>query len=128
VRYSNGPSQSVGAVVAAALGRSLYRPAHIHYEIRHPDLLTPYRGEIYFSGDPVIPVDFVGPKIAASSLQAGRVLHEDPEDIAAHGFDSAFNTAVFDFVLRTRTSPDTAVHPQGTERPATTRSPGAWPA
>jgi catechol 1,2-dioxygenase len=116
VPYSNTPSQSLDAITdaAAALGRSMYRPAHIHYEIHHSDLLTPYRGEVYFAGDPVIPVDFVGPKIAAPSLQAIAARHEDPRDIAAHGFDGPFNTAVFDFVLKTRTSPDTAIRPQGT--------------
>lgn len=113
VPYSNTPSQAVDAVAqaAAALGRSLYRPAHIHYEIHHPDLLKPYRGEVYFAGDPVIPLDFVGSKIAAPSLQADTVLHDDPDDIAAHGFTQPFNTAVFDFVLKTRTSPGTAALP-----------------
>jgi len=107
VPYSNTPSEAVESVAraAAALGRSLYRPAHIHYEIHHPDLVKPYKGEVYFSGDPVIPVDFVGPKIAAPSLQADTTLHEDPEKIAAHGFDGPFNTAVFDFVLQSRTQP-----------------------
>ena len=111
VPYSNTPSQAVKAVTAAAtaLGRSIYRPAHIHYEIHHPDLIKPYRGEVYFAGDPIIPIDFVGPKIAAPSLQAETALHEDSEDIAAHGFDGPYNTAVFDFVLKTHTSPETAV-------------------
>jgi catechol 1,2-dioxygenase len=115
VPYSN-TSEAVEAVVAAAaaLGRSLYRPAHIHYEIHHPDLIKPFRGEVYFSGDPVIPVDFVGPKIAAPSLQADTVLHTDPDDIAAHGFDGPFNTAVFDFFVKTRTSPEIVVRPQET--------------
>jgi catechol 1,2-dioxygenase len=114
VPYSNTPSQAADAVTAAAtaLGRSTYRPAHIHYEIHHPDLIKPYRGEVYFAGDPVIPVDFVGSKIAAPSLQADTVLHDDPGEIAAHGFDGPYNTAVFDFVLKTRTSPDTATGPQ----------------
>jgi catechol 1,2-dioxygenase len=114
VPYSNTPSEAVDAVAraAAAVGRSLYRPAHIHYEIRHSDLLSRYRGEVYFAGDPVIPVDFVGPKIAAPSLQADTVRHDDPQDIAAHGFDGPFHTAVFDFVVKTRTSPDTAVRPE----------------
>jgi catechol 1,2-dioxygenase len=78
VPYSNTPSQAVDAVTAAAtaLGRSTYRPAHIHYEIHHPDLIKPYRGEVYFAGP--------------------------------------YNTAVFDFVLKTRTSPDTAASPQRT--------------
>jgi catechol 1,2-dioxygenase len=117
VPYSNTPSQAVDTVAkaAAALGRSLYRPAHIHYEIHHPDLFRPYRGEAYFAGDPVIPVDFVGSKIAAPSLQADTVRHDEPAEIAAHGFTGPFNTAVFDFVLKTRTSPETAaVRPQGT--------------
>lgn len=116
VPYSNTPSQSVEIVsaAAAALGRSLYRPAHIHYEVHHPDLITPYTGEVYFAGDPVIPVDFVGPKIAAPSLQGETVLHTDPAEIAAHGFTGPFNTAVFDFVLKTRTSPETAVRAQET--------------
>lgn len=93
---------------AAALGRSLYRPAHIHYEIHHPDLATPWYGETYFSGDPVIPVDFVGPKMAHPALQADTVLHENPEDIAAHDFQGPYRTAEFDFILKTHTSPETA--------------------
>ncbi|MGW6498596.1 dioxygenase family protein [Nonomuraea angiospora] len=96
------------AEAAAAVGRSLYRPAHIHYELHHPDLLTPWRGEIYFRGDPVIPVDFVGPNLAHPALQADTVLHEDPHDIAEHGFHGPYRTAEFDFILKTRTSPDTA--------------------
>jgi hypothetical protein len=58
------------AEACAALGRSLYRPAHIHYEVHHPDLITPWAGEIYFKGDPVIPVDFVGGTKAPLSLRA----------------------------------------------------------
>ncbi|MFD7282845.1 hypothetical protein ACFV80_39045 [Streptomyces sp. NPDC059862] len=95
------------AEAVAALGRSLYRPAHIHYEVHHPDLITPWRGEIYFKGDPVIPVDFVGGTLAPPALQADTVLHEDPEDIAQHGFQSPYRTMEFDFILKTRTSPDT---------------------
>ncbi|HLU54796.1 MAG TPA: hypothetical protein VKZ81_04990 [Pseudonocardia sp.] len=111
VPYSEVPPPLVERVsaAAAALGRSTYRPAHIHFEIHHPDLLKPYRGEIYFAGDPVIPLDIIGPYVVPPSAQADLVLHDDPEDIAAHGFDRPFHTAVFDFVLKTRTSPDTAV-------------------
>jgi catechol 1,2-dioxygenase len=107
VPYFNGPSDQVENLreAAAAIGRSIYRPAHIHYEIRHPDLVRLFRGEVYFAGDPVIPVDFIGPNMAAPSLQAQTVLHEDPDDLAAHGFERPFNTAEFDFVLKTRDSP-----------------------
>ncbi len=103
------------AEAAVAIGRSSYRPAHIHYEVHHPDLIRPWRGEVYFTGDPVIPVDFVGPNIAQPVLQADSVLHDDPADIAAHGFDGPYRTAEFDFVLKTRTSPETATVKQ---RPA----------
>ncbi|MGX1675580.1 dioxygenase family protein [Streptomyces sp. NPDC055400] len=97
------------AEATAAIGRSLYRPAHIHYEIHHPDLIAPWFGEIYFTGDPVIPVDFVGPKIAQPALQADSVLNDDPKDIAEQGFQGPYNTAEFDFILKTHSSPDTAV-------------------
>ncbi|PRY36827.1 hypothetical protein [Umezawaea tangerina] len=109
VPYSDARDLSAEVVAAvAALGRSLYRPAHIHYEVHHPDLLKPFRGEVYFAGDPVIPLDVAGPKVAAPSLQADLVRRDDPEDIAAHGFEVPFNTVVHDFVLKTRTSPETA--------------------
>ena len=110
VPYSDAQVMRTEVVEAvAALGRSLYRPAHVHYEIHHPDLVKSYRGEIYFAGDPVIPLDIAGPGIAGPSVQAEVVRHEDPEDIAAHGFEVPFTTVAFDFVLKTRTSPETAV-------------------
>lgn len=95
------------AEACAALGCSLYRPAHIHDEVHHPDLITPGAGEIYFKGDPVIPVDFVDGTKAPLSLQADTVLHKDPAGIAAAGLQGPYRTAEFDFVLKTRTSPDT---------------------
>jgi catechol 1,2-dioxygenase len=100
-QYTNTPYDYVEEA-AAALGRTIYRPSHIHYEITHPDLERKFRGEIYFTGDPAIPYDFVGPAIALPSLQADTVLHDDPKETAEHGFDRPFNTAVFDFVLKTK--------------------------
>ncbi|MGY0065054.1 dioxygenase family protein [Streptomyces sp. LZ34] len=109
VAYADPHVTAVDGVVeaVAALGRSLYRPAHIHYEVHHPDLITPWRGEIYFKGDPVIPVDFVGGTLAPTALQADTILREDPEDIAEHGFKGPYRTMGFDFILKTRTGPDT---------------------
>src|SRR5207302_7538516 len=100
-----GPAASEVEKPRPEAGELLVRVASASGEIHHPDLIKPFRGEVYFAGDPVIPVDFVGPKIAAPSLQADTVRHEDSEDIAAHGFGAPFNTALFDFVLKTRTSP-----------------------
>jgi hypothetical protein len=77
-----------------ALGRGLYRPAHIHYEVHHPDLITPWFGEIYFKGDSVIPLDYVGAKIAHPALRADTSLHEDPEDATAWSL-ARLNTLFF---------------------------------
>ncbi|MDX2548649.1 hypothetical protein ACOT81_44715 [Streptomyces sp. WI04-05B] len=115
VAYADSHIRKVDGVVqaVAALGRSLYRPAHIHYEVHHSDLITPWRGEVYFKGDPVIPVDFVGGTLAPPALQADTVLHEDPKDTAAAGFQGPYRSMEFDFVLKTRTSPD-SITPNGT--------------
>ncbi|MGW5064404.1 dioxygenase family protein [Streptomyces sp. NPDC004096] len=115
VAYADSHIIEVEGVVeaVAALGRSLYRPAHIHYEVHHTDLITPWWGEIYFKGDPVIPVDFVGGTLAPPALQADTIVHEDAEGIAEHGFEGPYRTMEFDFILKTRTSPDT-ITPQTT--------------
>ncbi|MPY48830.1 dioxygenase family protein [Streptomyces acidicola] len=109
VAYADSHTMEIDGVpeAVAALGRSLYRPAHIHYEIHHPDLITSWRGEIYFKGDPVIPVDFVGGTLAPPALQADTVLHEDTDAVTPHGLQVPFRTMEFDFLLKTRTSPDT---------------------
>ncbi|WP_194236285.1 hypothetical protein [Streptomyces acidicola] len=44
---------------------------------------------------------------APPALQADTVLHEGPEDVAEHGFESPYGGTEFDFILKTRTSPDT---------------------
>ncbi|EFL29006.1 catechol 1,2-dioxygenase 1 [Streptomyces himastatinicus ATCC 53653] len=50
VAYADPNVTAVDGVIeaVAALGRSLCRPAHIHYEVHNADLITPWRGEIYF--------------------------------------------------------------------------------
>jgi catechol 1,2-dioxygenase len=87
---------------AAALGRSTYRPAHIHFAIRHPDLVLNFANEIYFKGDPTIEHDVLSPGFAAPDLQAELVHHDDPEEIAEQGLDGPFNTLAFDFILKTK--------------------------
>ncbi|MCX4593737.1 hypothetical protein OG819_29485 [Streptomyces sp. NBC_01549] len=34
------------------------------------------------------------------------VLHDDPKDIAAHGFKAPYRTMEFDFLLKTHAGPD----------------------
>ncbi|MFE2923764.1 dioxygenase family protein [Streptomyces goshikiensis] len=88
--------------VAASLGRSPYRPAHLHFVIRHERLMTDFATEVYFRGDPVIRSDALGPEYASPRLRTDLVLHTDPEE-TAHPKGAPFHTAVFDFRLRTRT-------------------------
>lgn len=93
---------------AAVLGRSSHRPAHIHYVIRHQDLVEDFANEVYFKGDPTIEHDLISPGFAAPELQADVVYHDDPEEIVAAGLDRPFNTLEFDFVLKTKSDTGTA--------------------
>ncbi|MFD9701275.1 hypothetical protein [Lentzea sp. NPDC059081] len=58
----------------------------------------------------------MGANVAPPSVQAETTLHEHPEDIAAHGFDRPYNTAVFDFILKTHSSPDVAFTVRSNQR------------
>jgi catechol 1,2-dioxygenase len=81
----------------AALGRSQFRPAHIHIAINHPMLTERYLTQLYFASDPYRDYD-VGAAVR-EDLVATPVLHEDPAEIEAAGFNRPFYTVDFDFVL-----------------------------
>jgi catechol 1,2-dioxygenase len=87
---------------AAALGRSPYRAAHVHFAMRHPDLVQDFAGEIYFKGDPFIECDALSPGFATPDLQVELCYHDDPAEIAERGMDVPFNTVTYDFTLKTK--------------------------
>lgn len=80
-----------------ALGRSLFRPAHIHLAIRHPALPETFITQVYFADDPYQHYD-IGAAIRPE-LTSSPILHEDPAEIEASGFDRPFYTVEFDFVF-----------------------------
>jgi catechol 1,2-dioxygenase len=83
------------------LGRSMYRPAHIHLAIYHPALPEGgrYLTQLYFAGDPYRDYD-IGAAVR-DDLICAPVLHDDPAEIRAAGYDRPFSTVEFDFVLVT---------------------------
>ena len=77
------PKQGATGALLAALGRSAFRPAHIHVKVSHPTC-RPLTTQIYFEDDPWIDCDVieaVKPELitrlvrrAASSDTRGRAL------------------------------------------------------
>ncbi|HMD25636.1 MAG TPA: hypothetical protein VKH61_16185 [Streptosporangiaceae bacterium] len=83
-----------------ALGRSLYRPGHIHLAIDHPTLAERYITQVYFANDPYRDYD-IGAAVR-EDLVSSPVLHEDQGEIEAAGFSRPFYTVDFDFTLTTK--------------------------
>ena len=83
----------------AALGRSKYRPAHIHVAIDHPALANRYITQLYFGDDPYIDYD-VGAAVKPD-LVSSPVHHDQAEEIEASGLGRPFYSVDFDFVLPT---------------------------
>lgn len=86
----------------ASLGRSQFRPAHIHIAINHPALRERYVTQLYFASDPYRDYD-VGAAVR-EDLVSSPVLHDDPAEIEAAGFDQPYSTVDFDFVLAVKES------------------------
>jgi catechol 1,2-dioxygenase len=84
------------------LGRSMFRPAHIHIAILHPALPEGgrYLSQIYFAGDPYRDYD-IGAAVR-DDLISSPVLHDDPAEIREAGYDRPFSTIDFDFVVVTK--------------------------
>jgi catechol 1,2-dioxygenase len=80
-----------------SLGRSLFRPAHIHFAIRHPALTETFITQLYFADDPYQEYD-IGAAVR-TDLVSSPVLHEDAAEIEGAGFERPFDTVDFDFVL-----------------------------
>jgi catechol 1,2-dioxygenase len=86
------PKDGATGILLAALGRSAYRPGHIHFMLSHEGA-NPLTTQIYFEGDPYIDCDIVdavkAPLITKLERQHG-----------ADGRSSA--TCSYDFVLAPR--------------------------
>ena len=67
----------------SALGRSTFRPGHIHFKITHPDA-SPLTTQIFFEDDPWIDRDVVG--LVKASLVTKLVRHGDGRSTCAYDF------------------------------------------
>jgi catechol 1,2-dioxygenase len=91
------------------LGRSRYRPRHVHFIVRHPDLAGrdanlaggTFVTQMYFEGDRYVEVDCG--QAARPELVRPSVLHDDPSDYEARGLDRPFEAVEFDLTLATTT-------------------------
>jgi catechol 1,2-dioxygenase len=97
--YRNVGTPQIVEDFFAALGRSQFRPAHIHIAIDHPALPERYLTQLYFASDPYRDYD-VGAAVR-DDLVSSPVLHDDPTEIDAAGFGKPYYTVDFDFVLTT---------------------------
>lgn len=83
------PTSGATGRLLAALGRSAFRPAHIHFKISHQKA-SPLTTQIYFEGDPWIDADVVGAVKASLITKLAR--HDDDRG-------GSYATCSYDFVL-----------------------------
>ena len=83
------PTGGATGRLLSALGRSAFRPGHIHFKISHEDA-SPLTTQIYFEGDPWIDADVVG--AVKASLITKLVRHDDASE-------GSYATCSYDFVL-----------------------------
>lgn len=83
------PKAGATGVFLSALGRSAFRPGHVHFKVTHEDA-RPLTTQVYFKGDPYIANDVVG---AVKVPLITELSHHVAED------GQAFATCMFDFEL-----------------------------
>lgn len=87
----------------AALGKTAYRPRHIHVKVRHDDIADngQFTTQLYFDDDPYLPADPA--RLAGARLAMSAIKHEDPQELKArHLADHAFFLiADFDIAIAT---------------------------
>lgn len=84
------PTNGATGRLLAAMGRSAFRPAHIHFKVSH-EAARPLTTQIYFAGDPWLDADVVVGAVKASLVTP--VVH------AGEGGAHAPATCSYDFVL-----------------------------
>lgn len=83
------PVSGATGKLLAALGRSAFRPGHIHLKVSHEDA-APLTTQIYFEGEPWLDSDVVG--AVKASLVTKLARHDDDRG-------GSYATCSFDFVL-----------------------------
>jgi catechol 1,2-dioxygenase len=92
----NGPT----GIVLKTLGRHLFRPAHLHIKVNHPEY-HPLTSQVYFDGGDYLNSDVAN--AVRDGLVAKLVQREDPNDLADRGLKGAYFELHYDFILVPRT-------------------------
>lgn len=91
------PKEGPTGRLVGALGRTFFRPAHIHVMLSH-DGFRPLTTQIYFQDDPWLDSDVVG--AVKASLVTKLEKHEDAAELQKRGVGRPFFTCSYDLVLQ----------------------------
>lgn len=83
----------------ALMGRSYFRPAHVHIRISHPDVDPDFYTQLYFKGDPYVDYD-IG-LADSSALRFDVETIDDPAELERLGLDAPFLKLHCDFRIQT---------------------------
>lgn len=89
------PMQGATGILLAALGRTAFRPAHIHFKLSHPTCRA-LTTQISFEGDPWLGKDVVE---AVKPELTQLVRHERDSDRRAKSIGRPYWSCSYDFVL-----------------------------
>jgi len=98
------PKSGPTGTVLKALGRHLFRPAHLHVKVTHPQ----YRSlisQVYFDGGEYLENDVAN--AVREGLIAKLVRQEDPNELAARALTRPYFDVRYDFVLVPQTASST---------------------
>jgi catechol 1,2-dioxygenase len=90
------PKHGATGMLLAALGRSAFRPAHIHAKLTHV-ACRPMTTQIYFEDDPWLDADVV--EAVKPELITRLKRHDAESNARARGLGCAYWSCVYDFVL-----------------------------
>jgi catechol 1,2-dioxygenase len=82
--------------VLKALGRHLFRPAHLHLKVSHPQYRS-LTSQLYFDGDDYLKSDVAN--AVREGLIAKVIRREDSGDLNARGLNNPYFEVHYDFVL-----------------------------
>jgi catechol 1,2-dioxygenase len=87
-------------IVLKALGRHLFRPAHLHIKVSHPEYHS-LTSQVYFDAGDYLNSDVAN--AVRDGLVAKLVQREGPNDLAARGLKKPYCEVRYDFILVPRT-------------------------
>ena len=93
------PDSGPTGMVLSSLGRSFFRPAHLHLKLRHPQYVD-LTSQLYFDGGEYLKTDVAN--AVRDGLIAQLVRRNHPNELAARGLHKPYFEVDFDFILAPR--------------------------